>query len=201
MVGIQTQVVVPSPHGRRSGSPSDPVREVSPGSPGHSPHPYLVTILVENNRCVFVRLPMRFALSLALVLLTLCFSTGCGTSSNSRPTGSIRYFNIRTDIAPRQLIVQIGDEIRWQNLNPEPVRLRLLEDGTPAFIECGKGFSKFGVVQDTVTIAPLQYASLCFARPGTIRFNVWLDADNPQGAITPTGSIRVEPSASSKRNS
>jgi hypothetical protein len=35
--------------------------------------------------------------------------------------------------------------------------------------------------------------SLCFLKPGTIRFNVWLDADNPQGAMTPTGTIRVEP--------
>ena len=93
---------------------------------------------------------------------------------NTQPklTGTVRYFNIRTDIAPRQLIVQIGDEIRWQNLNSEPVRLRLLEEGNPTRLECGKGFSQFGVAQDTVTIAPLQYASLCFGKPGTVRFNV-----------------------------
>jgi hypothetical protein len=144
---------------------------------------------------------MRYALSIVLILLAVGYVIGCSSSSNTRLTGSVRYFNIRTEVAPRHLIVQIGDEIRWQNLNSEPVLLRLLEDGTPAFIECGKGFSKFGVVQDTVTIAPLQYASLCFAKPGTIRFNVWLDANNPQGAMTPTGSIRIEPSSAPRRNS
>lgn len=144
---------------------------------------------------------MRALISLCLILLTTSVISSCGTTPSTKLTGAIRYFNIRTDIAPRQLIAQIGDEIRWQNLNPEPVRLRLLEEGKPTLIECGKGFSQFGVVQDTVTIAPLQYASLCFGKPGTVRFNVWLDADNPQGAMTPTGSIRIEPRGTVKRNS
>ena len=143
---------------------------------------------------------MRYALSVFLVLTTVGFTTGCSTPSTTRLTGAVRYFNIRTDVAPRQLIVQIGDEIRWQNLNPHPVRLRMLEESDPTVIACDKGFKQFGVVQDTVTIAPMQSVSLCFSKPGTIRFNIWLDADNPQGAMTPTGSIRIEPSAS-KRNS
>lgn len=143
---------------------------------------------------------MRYALTLLLVLLTVVVSTGCNTPTTSRITGAIRYFNIRAEIAPRHLIAQIGDEIRWQNLNSHPVTLRMLEDSDPALLACDKGFKQFGVLQDTVTIAPLQSVSLCFLKPGTIRFNVWLDADNPQGAMTPTGTIRVEPS-SSRRNS
>jgi hypothetical protein len=70
----------------------------------------------------------------------------------------------------------------------------------PELIACDKGFSALGMLQDTVTIAPMQYVSLCFSKPTTVRFNVWLEADNPQGAMTPTGSIRIEPSAS-KRSS
>ena len=143
---------------------------------------------------------MRYALSLLLILLTVASSTGCTTPSTSRLTGAVRYFNIRAEIAPRHLIAQIGDEIRWQNLNPHPVTLRMLENSDPALLACDKGFTQFGVMQDTVTIAPLQSVSLCFLKPGTIRFNVWLDADNPQGAMTPTGTIRIEPS-SSRRNS
>lgn len=143
---------------------------------------------------------MRYALTLLLVLLTVGVSTGCSTPTPNRITGAIRYFNIRSEIAPRHLIAQIGDEIRWQNLNSHPVTLRMLEDSDPALLACDKGFKQFGVLQDTVTIAPLQSVSLCFLKPGTIRFNVWLDADNPQGAMTPTGTIRVEPS-SSRRNS
>lgn len=162
-------------------------------------HP--VTILVAARRAVSVKSRMRYIMYLCLLVLSTSATSGCGTPSSTKLTGAVRYVNIRVDIAPRQLIAQIGDEIRWQNLNPEPVRLRLLEEGTPALLECGQGFSRFGVVQDTVTIAPQQYASLCFAKPGTIRFNVWLDADNPQGTMTPTGSIRIEPRTGLKRNS
>jgi hypothetical protein len=136
---------------------------------------------------------MRSACALLLVLLTIGSSSGCATPTTSRLTGAVRYFNIRSEIAPRHLIAQIGDEIRWQNLNQHPVTLRMLEDSDPDLLACDKGFKRFGVVQDTVTIAPLQSVSLCFLKPGTIRFNVWLDADNPQGAMTPTGTIRVEP--------
>lgn len=143
---------------------------------------------------------MRSALACLLILLAVGASIGCSTPSASRLTGAVRYFNIRSEIAPRHLIAQIGDEIRWQNLNPHPVTLRMLEDSDPALLACDKGFKQFGVIQDTVTIAPLQSVSLCFLKPGTIRFNVWLDANNPQGAMTPTGTIRVEPS-SSRRNS
>lgn len=140
-------------------------------------------------------------LLLLLFLLALGFDSGCASKPGPRLTGSIRYFNIRTDVAPRHLIVQVGDEVRWQNLNQHAVRLRMLEDHGSDLFVCEKGFSRLGIVQDTVTIAPLQYVSLCFSRAATIRFNVWLDADDPQGAMTPTSTIRIERSAGSKRTS
>jgi hypothetical protein len=144
---------------------------------------------------------MRRSLLLLLILLAFDFHAGCSSKPAPRLTGSTRYFNIRTDVAPRHLIVQVGDEVRWQNLNQHAVRLRMLEDHGPESFACNKGFSKLGIVQDTVTIAPLEYVSLCFSKAVTVRFNVWLDADDPQGAITPTGTIRVEPSTASKRAS
>ncbi len=136
---------------------------------------------------------------LLLVLLTLGLDAGCNTISSPRLTGSVRYVNIRADVAPRHLIVQVGDEVRWQNLNQHAVRLRMLEDHGTELFACNRGFSQLGAVQDTVTIAPLQYVSLCFSKAATVRFNIWLDADDPQGAMTPTGTIRVERAASSKR--
>ena len=143
---------------------------------------------------------MRRTWLLLILLGLLVIDTGCSTSSGPRLTGAIRYFNIRAEVAPRHLIVQVGDEIRWQNLNAHAVQLRMLEETNPELIACDKGFSKFGVLQDSVIIAPQQSVSLCFSKPTTIRFNVWLEADNPQGAMTPTGSVRIEPSAS-KRSS
>ncbi len=140
-------------------------------------------------------------LLILFVLLALGLETGCSSRPDPRLTGTVRYFNIRTEVAPSQLIVQVGDEVRWQNLNEHAVRLRMLGDQGPDLFVCDKGFSQLGVVQDSVTIAPLQYVSLCFSKAATLRFNVWLEADNPQGAMTPTGTIRVERSAPTKRSS
>lgn len=142
---------------------------------------------------------MARLLSLLFILLALGSDTGCSSHPDPRLTGTVRYVNIRTDVAPRQLIVQVGDEVRWQNLNPHAVRLRMLEDPAPDLFACSKGFSQLGVVQDTVTIAPREHVSLCFSKAATVRFNVWLDADDPQGAMTPTGTIRIEKPSASKR--
>lgn len=140
-------------------------------------------------------------LLMAFVLLSVAVANGCASKPDPRLTGSVKYFNIRTEVAPRHLTVQVGDEVRWQNLNQHAVRLRMLEDHGADFFVCHKGFSQLGVVQDTVTIAPQQYVSLCFSKAATLRFNVWLDADDPQGAMTPTGTIRVERPSALKRSS
>lgn len=137
----------------------------------------------------------------AVLLLTTGIVAGCASKSGPPLTGVIQYFNIRTEVAPRHLTVQVGDEVRWQNLNQHAVRLRMLEDHGADFFACDKGFSQLGIVQDTVTIAPLQYVSLCFSKAATLRFNVWLDADDPQGAMTPTSTIRIERPSASKRSS
>lgn len=140
-------------------------------------------------------------LLLLAVLLPAIFDSGCASKPDSRLTGTIKYFNIRNEVMPRQLTVQVGDEVRWQNLNQHAVRLRMLEEHGDDLFVCDKGFSQLGVVQDTVTIAPQQYVSLCFSKAATLRFNVWLDADDPQGAMTPTGTIRVERRSGLKRSS
>ncbi|HPV82960.1 MAG TPA: hypothetical protein PK866_07525, partial [Nitrospira sp.] len=84
---------------------------------------------------------MRRTLSLLILLGLLVAESGCSTPSGPRLTGAVRYFNIRAEVAPRHLIVQVGDEIRWQNLNSHAVRLRMLEETNPELIACDKGFS------------------------------------------------------------
>ena len=162
---------------------------------------YLGSILVVAGGANFVGSRMIRRLLFAVLLLTIGIDTGCASKPDPRLTGAIRYFNIRTEVAPRHLTVQVGDEVRWQNLNQHAVRLRMLEDHGDDFFACDKGFSQLGVVQDTVTIAPLQYVSLCFSKAATLRFNVWLDANDPQGAMTPTSTIRIERPSASKRSS
>jgi len=50
----------------------------------------------------------------------------------------------------------------------------------------------FGTIDDLVVIAPQEYVSLCFAQPATIRYNVWLDAKNVKGSMSPTATIRID---------
>ena len=61
-------------------------------------------------------------LLLLAVLLPACFDSGCASKPDSRLTGTIKYFNIRNEVMPRHLTVQVGDEVRWQNLNQHAVR-------------------------------------------------------------------------------
>ena len=85
-----------------------------------------------------------------------------------------------------------GDEVRWTNARSNAVRvgflnMRLIEDH-----QCQKGVvDLFGQANDLVTIAPGDSISLCFSRAGDLRYNVWFDADDPRGAMSPTLTISI----------
>ena len=132
---------------------------------------------------------MRFRTIVAgVVLLSLW---GCTTSRPLEPERPVRYIQIRDTVEPLVLYATVGDEVRWQNLRPEPVRIALLgnEDWTSA--GCGKGFSWLGLAHEFVTIKPRDYVSLCLSRARTLRFNAWMDADDIRGQISPTATNRV----------
>jgi hypothetical protein len=103
----------------------------------------------------------------------------------------VRYIQIRDTVEPQVLYATVGDEVRWQNLRSDPVRINLLgsEDWTSP--GCGKGFSWLGMAREFVTIMPRDYVSLCLSRARTLRFNVWMDADDIRGRISSTATIRV----------
>lgn len=128
------------------------------------------------------------AMAAGVVLLSLW---GCASGSSPEPERPVRYIQIRDTVEPLVLYATVGDEVRWQNLRPEPVRIGLLgnEDWTSA--GCGKGFSWLGLAAEFVTIEPRGYVSLCLSRARTLRFNVWMDADDIRGQISPTATIRV----------
>jgi hypothetical protein len=47
------------------------------------------------------------------------------------------------------------------------------------------------MAREFVTIMPRDYVSLCLSRARTLRFNVWMDADDIRGRISSTATIRV----------
>ncbi|MEX5213901.1 MAG: hypothetical protein NW703_07020 [Nitrospiraceae bacterium] len=132
---------------------------------------------------------MRFRTVMAeAVLLSLL---GCASGGPPEPDRPVRYIQIRDTVEPQVLYVTVGDEVRWQNLRSEPVRINLLgsEDWTSP--GCGKGFSWLGIAREFITIEPREYVSLCVSRPRTLRFNVWMNAGDLRGQISPTATIRV----------
>lgn len=117
--------------------------------------------------------------------------TACATAAPDATPWRTHYIHIQSGVSPQRLDVQTGDEVRWQNLRNEPVRISLLSHLSGAGVSCQTGFSRFGALDDTATIPPNAYVSLCFARAGSIHYNVWLNPNDPLGSMTPTAKIVV----------
>ncbi|SPP65977.1 hypothetical protein [Nitrospira lenta] len=119
-------------------------------------------------------------------LLAACAAVSPGT--DSVPTHHIQ---IQNGVTPQRLDVHVGDEIRWHNLRSEPVKISLLSHLSGSGVSCQTGFSSFGSLDDTATIPPNGYVSLCFSQAGSIQYNVWLNLDDPLRSMTPTARIVV----------
>ena len=128
---------------------------------------------------------------LSIALLCLTFISGCANTSTVSPPIRTHFIQIREQVSPQDLYVNVGDEVRWQNLRPDPVKVSLLTQHRPDLVSCEKGFTRFGAMEDTATILPREYVSLCFSKPGTIQYNVWLNPADPRGSMTPTARIQV----------
>lgn len=138
----------------------------------------------------------RNGLTVALVCLALV--AGCANPPGTQPVRT-HDIQIREHVSPQDLYVSIGDEVRWQNLRPDPVKVGLLSHHHLNLVLCEKGFKRFGMVDDTATIPPMGYVSLCFSRPGIVQYNVWLNPADPRGRMTPTARIQVSSLSTSRK--
>lgn len=140
--------------------------------------------------------------ALAVALLFLGFVFSCATSPVT-PAVRTHYIQIREQVSPPDLHVNTGDEVRWQNLRTDPVKVGLLSHHHLDLVSCEKGFKRFGTVDDTAMIPPRDYVSLCFSRPGTVQYNIWLNPADPHRSMVPTAKIQVSavsPSRNESRN-
>ena len=130
--------------------------------------------------------------SFGLLLVLVCGVSACGLYGGPKSEPMVRTIEITDAVNPGLLYAAPGDEIRWQNLRQNPVRVGFL---TVKFLDklgCEKGMPiSFGQVNDFVTIPPGKSVSLCFIRSGDLQYNVWFDAENVRGAISPTATVRV----------
>src|SRR5262245_25849869 len=128
-------------------------------------------------------------------IVVLCVGlpvSGCSVNERVQSTGTVRYVEILNEVKPSTLHARVGDEIRWVNLQSSTVRVGILNGGWHGHVACEKGFKTFGSMADWAEIPPQEYVSLCFGKPATVQYNVWLDTQNPRGSMTPTATIRVD---------
>jgi len=128
----------------------------------------------------------------ALCLLLLCGTSACGHQAAAPVPNKVRTVDIGETVTPLELIVTPGEEVRWSNRRDKAVRLGFLSVSLLNDVACEHGVKTlFGTIQDLITIPPGGSISLCFVRNGELKYNVWFDAENPRGAMSPTGTIHV----------
>ncbi len=132
--------------------------------------------------------PQSLLLYLAMLPLGIA---ACSSLPETGQTGHIVSIEIGLAVDPAVSRAFVGDEIRWHNARREPVTVGLLTSLTRSDLACAKGFTRFGWLDDFVTLPPDGSASLCLARPGTVQFNVWFDAKNPRGTVSPLATVKV----------
>lgn len=128
-----------------------------------------------------------------LFVVTAWTMVSCSHQPDTHTAVTVRTIEISDVVKPKVLYVNPGDEVRWQNLRSNPVRLGFLSTRLLDEIGCEEGLeSFFGEVHDIVIIPPGKSVSLCLLRSGDLQYNVWFDAENIKGMISPTATVRVE---------
>lgn len=146
---------------------------------------------------------MRFLLrkDVWLVMLpwvVMACSSGPDLKQSTR-TGTIADIKIGEQLSPQRLEVRRGDEIRWINSRSAPIDI-VFVDSLKDRISCQNGFVTGGLTgmfsedatkASVTTIEPDNYASLCFASPGTYTYNARMKAVVPGSEKNLTGTVSV----------
>ncbi len=135
---------------------------------------------------------MRWTLGILGLVLSAALAS-CGHDQARQSVATVRTIQILDVVSPDRLYAKPGEEIRWQNLRQNSIRVGFFTMQLLDKLTCEKGVANFwGGVNDLVTIPPGGSISLCFARSGVLQYNVWFDPDNPKGTISPMAAIDVE---------
>jgi plastocyanin len=116
--------------------------------------------------------------------------TACAGPQTSR-SGEIHTVKIEQEPHPADLIVNIGDEVRWVNHRTLPVRLDLVGDVHEG-LSCERGFSNFlGMKTEEATIKPSESVAACFSKVGVIKYNLRMDSALQGGKTITSGTVQI----------
>ncbi|MGC3974117.1 MAG: hypothetical protein QM771_07000 [Nitrospira sp.] len=130
-----------------------------------------------------------------LAVVGLVLMTGCAGLPQTSRTAVIHDVKFEGALAPADLTVRAGDEIRWVNHRTLPVLIDI--PGLNAdMLSCNRGFTgMMGGVTELKELEPSKSASLCFSKPIVISYNARMRSADPGGMKIEPGTIRVVGSA------
>lgn len=125
------------------------------------------------------------------VLLVASFEVSCiGRLPATTQTGKVEEIVIGTVMAPSEVTLAPGDEVRWVNRQQGPVSIVFLQP-IQEQVSCERGFGLAGVA-NARRLGPNKGISLCFLTPGTVRYSVHLDTPTITGEFNIPGVIHIE---------
>lgn len=126
-----------------------------------------------------------------LLLVVLSVSLVACAGPQTTRSGDIHTINIEVEPHPADLVVNVGDEVRWVNHRTLPVRLDLVTD-VHENLSCERGFSNFlGMKSEHATIKPNESVAACFSKVGVIKYNLRMDSALPGGKAITSGTVQV----------
>ena len=115
----------------------------------------------------------------------------CAGPQTSR-SGEIHTVQIEEAPQPADLVVNVGDEVRWVNHGTLALRVDLVTGDPRETLSCERGFSNFiGMKRDFTEIAPNESASACFSKVGVIKYNLRMESALPGGKAITSGTVQV----------
>lgn len=120
----------------------------------------------------------------ALTAVVAC--AACSNLPTVTRTGEVKTVLIREDVAPSEVMVSPGDEIRWVNRRQGDVRIIFLSPVSDK-MSCRQQFSG-----NEAKLSPNESASICLSKAGVFRYTVRMETALPVGELNSAGVIRVE---------
>ena len=117
-------------------------------------------------------------------------ATACSDLPTVTRTGTVKSVVIGDQLMPPEVMVNVGDEVRWINMRNGPVRIVFL-DGVTNRLSCKKGFGGVTLKSGSASLDPNETASVCFKNPGYYRYTIRMESASTSGELNAPGAIRV----------
>jgi hypothetical protein len=114
--------------------------------------------------------------------------TACQDLPSVSRSGAVKDISISAPSSTTVIQVNSGDEIRWTNRLMTPVRITFL-DYVLNRLSCRSNFGGHFYSGADTALQPNESASLCFRKPGTIRYVVRMEGRN--GELAESGQVQV----------